>query len=269
MPTRLSLVDYKFTVSSEVPHHDRRALIAQARTADHAELAELLVDGAASGSFEKFDRRARESIAQVSARSASHPVISFDESLPINSRRVELAELIRAHQVSVICGETGSGKTTQLPKICLSIGRGTRGIIGHTQPRRIAARSVAQRIADELQVSIGDLVGSKVRFNDSTGDSTAIKLMTDGILLAETQHDPTLSEYDTIIIDEAHERSLNIDFLLGYLKTLLPRRPDLKVIVTSATIDPKRFSDFFGGPRIAPVVEVSGRMYPVEIRYRP
>ncbi|MFN9994174.1 MAG: ATP-dependent RNA helicase HrpA [Phycisphaerales bacterium] len=269
MPTRLSLVDYKFTVSSEVPHHDRRALIAQARTADHAELAELLVDGAASGSFEKFDRRARESIAQVSARSASHPVISFDESLPINSRRVELAELIRAHQVSVICGETGSGKTTQLPKICLSIGRGTRGIIGHTQPRRIAARSVAQRIADELQVSIGDLVGSKVRFNDSTGDSTAIKLMTDGILLAETQHDPTLSAYDTIIIDEAHERSLNIDFLLGYLKTLLPRRPDLKVIVTSATIDPKRFSDFFGGPRIAPVVEVSGRMYPVEIRYRP
>ncbi|MCX5690380.1 MAG: ATP-dependent RNA helicase HrpA, partial [Planctomycetota bacterium] len=197
------------------------------------------------------------------------PTPSFSQNLPILHRREEIAKAIREHQVCIICGETGSGKTTQLPQICLALGRGTRGLIGHTQPRRLAARSVAQRIADELNVPLGSAVGFKVRFGDQTSAQTSIKLMTDGILLAETQGDRDLSRYDTIIIDEAHERSLNIDFLLGYLKQLLPRRPDLKVIVTSATIDPQRLSDHFGGPSVAPVLEVSGRTYPVEVRYAP
>ena len=192
--------------------------------------------------------------------------IEFDPSLPINGRREEIRAAIERHPVVIVCGETGSGKTTQLPKIALEMGRAEHGRIGHTQPRRIAARSVAARIAQELGTQLGERVGFKVRFHDRVGEQSLIKLMTDGILLAETQGDPQLSQYGTLIIDEAHERSLNIDFLLGYLKRLLAKRPDLKVIVTSATIDAERFSRHFGG---APVIEVSGRLYPVEVRYRP
>jgi ATP-dependent helicase HrpA len=191
--------------------------------------------------------------------------INYPAELPVSERRADIAAAIRDHQVVIVAGETGSGKTTQLPKICLELGRGTKGIIGHTQPRRIAARSVAERIAEELGTELGDLVGYQVRFTDRTSRRSRLKLMTDGILLAELQRDRQLRRYDTIIIDEAHERSLNIDFLLGYLKRLLPRRPDLKVIITSATIDVDRFAAHFD----APVVEVSGRTYPVDIRYRP
>lgn len=196
--------------------------------------------------------------------------ISFDEELPVNARRAEISAAIARHPVVIVCGETGSGKTTQLPKICLALGRGQNGLIGHTQPRRIAASSVARRIAEELHSPPGQIVGYKVRFSDHTRPGARIKLMTDGILLAETHSDPELRAYDTIIIDEAHERSLNIDFLLGYLRQLLPRRPDLKLIVTSATIDADRFARHFGGDaQPAPVLRVSGRLYPVEIRYRP
>ncbi|MDO5356065.1 MAG: ATP-dependent RNA helicase HrpA [Conchiformibius sp.] len=194
------------------------------------------------------------------------PKPQFDDSLPVHEKRTEIREAIAAHQVTIICGETGSGKTTQLPKICLELGRGAAGLIGHTQPRRLAARSVAERIAEELGQSIGQAVGYKVRFTDHTARDASIKLMTDGILLAETQTDHFLTAYDTIIIDEAHERSLNIDFLLGYLKQILPQRPDLKLIITSATIDAERFSQHFNG---APVIEVSGRTYPVDVLYRP
>ncbi|MBU2478658.1 MAG: ATP-dependent RNA helicase HrpA, partial [Gammaproteobacteria bacterium] len=186
--------------------------------------------------------------------------------LPVVARREDIKAAIDKHQVIVLCGETGSGKTTQLPKICLELGRGVAGLIGHTQPRRIAARSLAARIAEELNSAIGQTVGFKVRFSDHVGPETYVKVMTDGILLAESQGDPDLLAYDTIIIDEAHERSLNVDFLLGYLARLLPRRPDLKVIITSATIDPERFSKHFNN---APIIEVSGRTYPVEVRYRP
>ncbi len=196
--------------------------------------------------------------------------MSFPDGLPISAWAEEIGELIRDHQVIVVAGETGSGKTTQLPKICLSIGRGVRGMIGHTQPRRIAARSVSERIAEELDVEHGREVGFQVRFTDASTPDTLVKVMTDGILLNELQHDRLLSAYDTLIIDEAHERSLNIDFILGYLKEVLPRRPDLKVVITSATIDVDRFAEHFAdaaGP--APVVEVSGRTYPVEVRYRP
>jgi ATP-dependent RNA helicase HrpA len=194
------------------------------------------------------------------------PVISYPAELPVSQVKDEIAAAIRDHQVVIVAGETGSGKTTQLPKICLELGRGVTGQIGHTQPRRIAARSVAERIATELGTELGAAVGYQVRFNDTSSDGTLIKVMTDGILLTEMQRDRQLRRYDTLIIDEAHERSLNIDFILGYLKRLLPRRPDLKVIITSATIDPQRFSDAFNG---APVLEVSGRTYPVEVRYRP
>jgi len=198
------------------------------------------------------------------------PPIVFPEELPVSSRREEIANALRAHQVVIVCGETGSGKTTQLPKICLELGRGQAGLIGHTQPRRIAASSTAKRIAQELGSPLGEHVGFKVRFTDTLTKGASVKLMTDGILLAETQTDPLLKQYDTIIIDEAHERSLNIDFLLGYLKQLLPRRPDLKLIITSATIDADRFARHFArGDKPAPVIEVSGRLYPVEIRYRP
>ncbi len=203
---------------------------------------------------------------RLQERRAALPVPTFDDSLPINAHRQAIATAIRDHQVVVICGETGSGKTTQLPKICLSLGLGAAGLIGHTQPRRIAARSVAARIATELNTNVGGQVGYKVRFSDRTGPNIAVKLMTDGILLAETQGDRLLEQYEVIILDEAHERSLNIDFLLGYLKRLLPRRPDLKLIITSATIDPARFSRHFND---APIIEVSGRSYPVEICYRP
>ncbi|MGA7984655.1 MAG: ATP-dependent RNA helicase HrpA [Burkholderiales bacterium] len=199
-------------------------------------------------------------------RNVKLPRLSFDPALPVSARREEIRAAIERNQVVIVCGETGSGKTTQLPKILLEMGRAAAGLIGHTQPRRIAARSVAARIAEELGSELGAVVGYKVRFQDRLGPDALVKLMTDGILLAETQGDPQLRQYGTIVIDEAHERSLNIDFLLGYLVRLLPRRPDLKLVVTSATIDAERFSRHFGG---APVIEVSGRLYPVEVRYRP
>jgi ATP-dependent helicase HrpA len=204
--------------------------------------------------------------ARVAARHAAVPRITYPEALPVSQKKDDIAAAIRDHQVVIVAGETGSGKTTQIPKICLELGRGVRGLIGHTQPRRIAARTVAERVAEELRTPLGEAVGWKVRFTDQVSDATLVKLMTDGIMLAEIQTDRELRAYDTIIIDEAHERSLNIDFILGYLAQLLPRRPDLKVVITSATIDPARFSRHFGD---APVVEVSGRTYPVEVRYRP
>ena len=208
---------------------------------------------------------------RVALTDAAVPAITYPDALPVTARKDDIAEAIRDNQVVIIAGETGSGKTTQIPKICLELGRGRRGFIGHTQPRRIAARTVAERIAAELDQKIGESVGYAIRFDDRVSETTAVKLMTDGILLAEMQRDRFLNKYDTIIIDEAHERSLNIDFLLGYLKRLLPKRPDLKVIITSATIDPESFAAHFadadGDP--APIIEVSGRTYPVEIRYRP
>ncbi|MFG1670907.1 ATP-dependent RNA helicase HrpA [Streptomyces sp. Y7] len=204
---------------------------------------------------------------RIAARRTRLPAVSYPEQLPVSQKKDEIAAAIRDHQVVIVAGETGSGKTTQIPKICLELGRGVRGMIGHTQPRRIAARTVAERVAEELDTPLGESVGWKVRFTDQVNpEGTFIKLMTDGILLAEIQTDRELRAYDTIIIDEAHERSLNIDFLLGYLAQLLPKRPDLKVVITSATIDPERFSRHFGD---APIVEVSGRTYPVEVRYRP
>ncbi|WP_166907237.1 ATP-dependent RNA helicase HrpA [Mycobacterium sp. DL440] len=217
------------------------------------------------GDTAKIAEQIASAEALVLTRQAAVPAITYPD-LPVSQHRDELAKAISENQVVVVAGATGSGKTTQLPKICLELGRGIRGTIGHTQPRRLAARTVAQRIADELGTPLGDAVGYTVRFTDQASDSTLIKLMTDGILLAEIQRDRRLLRYDTLILDEAHERSLNIDFLLGYLRELLPRRPDLKVIVTSATIEPERFAAHFSG---APIVEVSGRTYPVEIRYRP
>lgn len=214
----------------------------------------------------RLERELAKSRAIVEARRASVATPKYPAELPVTERREEIAELIANNQVVILCGETGSGKSTQLPKICLELGWGIFGRIGHTQPRRIAARSLAARIAEELETEFGKAVGYKVRFKDHVRPETRVKLMTDGILLAELQHDKFLNEYDTLIIDEAHERSLNIDFLLGYLKQLLPKRPDLKVIVTSATIDPDRFSKHFNN---APVIEVSGRTYPVELRYAP
>jgi ATP-dependent helicase HrpA len=208
--------------------------------------------------------------ARPAARRASVPPVHYPQDLPITARRDEIAAAITAHQVVIVAGETGSGKTTQIPKICLELGRGIRGQIGHTQPRRLAARTVADRVAEELGTELGDLVGYTVRFTDRAGDKTLLRLMTDGILLAQIQRDRLLLGYDTLIIDEAHERSLNIDFLLGYLHRLLPQRPDLKLIITSATIDPGRFARHFAtGGKPAPVIEVSGRTYPVEVRYRP
>ena len=219
----------------------------------HAIAAEI------AGEFDEAELR-------LALRREGVPAISYPEELPVSKHKDEILALIRDHQVVIVAGETGSGKTTQLPKICLELGRGVRGQIGHTQPRRLAARTVAERVAEEMKTPLGSAVGYKVRFSDQSGEDTLVKLMTDGILLAEIQTDRNLSRYDTLIIDEAHERSLNVDFLLGYLKQLLPRRPDLKVIITSATIDPQRFSRHFSD---APVIEVSGRTYPVEVRYRP
>jgi len=198
--------------------------------------------------------RIERSVAARNKRLASIPVLTFPD-LPVTGKKDDIAKLIQENQVVIVCGETGSGKTTQLPKICLSIGRGVAGFIGHTQPRRIAARTVADRIAEELGEPMGKSVGYKIRFNDKTHAESLVKLMTDGILLAESQNDPYLNQYDTIIIDEAHERSLNIDFLIGYMKWLLPKRPDLKLIITSATIDTQRFSTHFNN---APIIEVSG-----------
>ncbi|HMD25582.1 MAG TPA: ATP-dependent RNA helicase HrpA, partial [Streptosporangiaceae bacterium] len=215
-----------------------------------------------SGSARSEHRRAEAR----AARRAAMPPITYPPELPVSQRRDEIAQAIKENQVVIIAGETGSGKTTQIPKICLELGRGVTGQIGHTQPRRLAARTVAERIAEELGSPLGETVGYQVRFTDVSADDTLIKLMTDGILLNELARDRQLKRYDTLIIDEAHERSLNVDFILGYLRKLLPERPDLKLIITSATIDPERFAAAFGG---APVVEVSGRTYPVEVRYRP
>jgi ATP-dependent helicase HrpA len=246
----------------------RRDPYARALTRDRSRLARLRAawqkaptDRALRDAFETALTASR---AACEARAASAPTPTFDDSLPIAREAERIVELIRKHQVVVIAGETGSGKTTQLPKLCLAAGRGAAGMIGCTQPRRIAARSVARRVAQELKVPVGGAVGFQVRFNDQVGEATRIKFMTDGILLAEMQSDRWLSAYDTLIIDEAHERSLNIDFLLGYLKTLVGKRPDLKVIVTSATIDTSRFAQHFGD---APVLDVEGRSYPVEVRY--
>ncbi|PCK89417.1 ATP-dependent RNA helicase HrpA [Pseudomonas viridiflava] len=234
-------------------HRLRRQLHELRKKPDEAKLAQWVA-------------RVQASCAQVTSRRESVPTVRYDDNLPIAAKRDEIKDALLKHQVLIIAGETGSGKTTQLPKICLEIGRGQHGLIGHTQPRRIAARSVASRVAEELATPLGALVGYQVRFEDQSDSNTLIKLMTDGILLAETQHDRFLERYDTIIVDEAHERSLNIDFLLGYLKTLLPRRPDLKVIITSATIDLQRFSEHFND---APIIEVSGRTFPVDTWYRP
>ncbi|WP_184715698.1 ATP-dependent RNA helicase HrpA [Streptosporangium saharense] len=235
----------------------RRRLDGARRVRNRA--AQQKIAAEITSDIERAERR-------VADRRAAVPVITYPEALPVSQRRDDILEAIRDNQVVIVAGETGSGKTTQLPKICLELGRGVRGLIGHTQPRRIAARTVAERVAEELDTPLGEAVGYKVRFTDQVGDDTLVKVMTDGILLAELQSDRDLAQYDTLIIDEAHERSLNIDFILGYLKQLLPRRPDLKVVITSATIDPERFSKHFGG---APIIEVSGRTYPVEVRYRP
>ncbi|MFA0413793.1 ATP-dependent RNA helicase HrpA [Vibrio renipiscarius] len=216
--------------------------------------------------FDEIALDIAKSMMEVEQRHAQRITIEYPEILPVSQKKDDIAKAIAENQVVIVAGETGSGKTTQLPKICAELGRGKFGLIGHTQPRRLAARSVANRIAEEMQSQLGEFVGYKVRFNDQISDNTQIKLMTDGILLAEIQHDRFLNQYDTIIIDEAHERSLNIDFIMGYLKELLPRRPDLKIIITSATIDPERFSKHFNN---APIIEVSGRTYPVDTRYRP
>jgi len=213
----------------------------------------------------RWQARVDASQAKRAARAASVPTPDWPD-LPIVDHREAIKTALQANQVVIVCGETGSGKTTQLPKMCLELGRGQGGFIGHTQPRRIAARSVAARLAEELKTTVGDTVGFKIRFSDQVSEASLIKLMTDGILLAEIQKDPFLTQYDTLIIDEAHERSLNIDFLLGYLKQLLPKRRDLKVIITSATIDPERFAEHFDN---APIITAQGRTYPVEVRYAP
>jgi ATP-dependent helicase HrpA len=219
---------------------------------------------------QQLDRELQRTRGRVEKRRAAMPSIEWSQDLPVLNYREEIVTAVREHQVVVISGETGSGKSTQLPKICLEAGFGLRGLIGHTQPRRIAARSVAARVAEELHSPLGEHVGYKVRFTDKTNPQTFIKLMTDGILLAETQHDRFLDSYSLLIVDEAHERSLNIDFILGYLKRLLPKRPELRVIITSATIDADRFAEHFADRRgAAPILRVSGRSYPVEVRYRP
>jgi ATP-dependent helicase HrpA len=248
-------------LSQRDEHRLTRRLDTARRTRDHAARGRNLAGIAAA---------VDEGEQRIAVRRAAMPAISYPETLPVSARREDIAAAIRDNQVVIVAGETGSGKTTQIPKICLELGRGVRGLIGHTQPRRLAARTVAARIAEELHTDIGDAVGWKVRFTDQVGENTLVKLMTDGILLAELTGDRMLRQYDTLIIDEAHERSLNIDFILGYLAQLLPRRPDLKVIITSATIDPERFAKHFGTPeQPAPIIEVSGRSYPVEMRYRP
>ncbi|MCU0982452.1 MAG: ATP-dependent helicase, partial [Pirellulaceae bacterium] len=222
--------------------------------------------------LERWRQELEQSVQWRAERLAGLPSVALDPALPITAKCQEIQDAIREHAVTIVCGETGSGKSTQLPKICLQLGRGVDGLIGHTQPRRIAARAIAARLADELRVPLGSAVGFKVRFTDTTRPETYVKLMTDGILLAETQQDRFLNQYDTLIIDEAHERSLNIDFLLGYVQRLLSARRDLRLIITSATIDAQRFAAHFACPRTgrpAPIVEVSGRGYPIEIRYQP
>ncbi|MEV6334718.1 ATP-dependent RNA helicase HrpA [Nocardia vinacea] len=258
------------TRTADVNLRELRTRLAAVTLRDEHRLRRNL-DRARGGDLTGITAEIAAAEQRVEARRAAVPEIRYPEQLPVSARRDDIAKAILDNQVVIVAGETGSGKTTQIPKICLELGRGIRGTIGHTQPRRLAARTVAERIAEELGTELGDVVGYTVRFTDHASDRTLVKLMTDGILLAEIQRDRLLRRYDTIIIDEAHERSLNIDFLLGYLKQLLPRRPDLKVIITSATIDPelfaRHFADESGTP--APIVEVSGRSYPVEIRYRP
>ncbi|MEU4838230.1 ATP-dependent RNA helicase HrpA [Nocardia testacea] len=253
-----------------VTRRELRTRLASLTLRDEHRLHRQL-DRLRGGDLSRIESEITAAEERIAARRAAVPAITYPEQLPVTGRRDDIAAAIAAHQVVVVAGETGSGKTTQIPKICLELGRGIRGAIGHTQPRRLAARTVAERIATELGTELGDAVGYTVRFTDHAAEHTLVKLMTDGILLAEIQRDRLLRAYDTIIIDEAHERSLNIDFLLGYLKQLLPRRPDLKIVITSATIDPelfaRHFADAAGNP--APIVEVSGRSYPVEIRYRP
>ncbi|MFC9440512.1 ATP-dependent RNA helicase HrpA [Nocardia sp. NPDC057030] len=258
------------TRTADTGPRELRTRLANLSLRDEYRLRRRL-DRARGGDLGEVEAEIAAAELRIDARRAAVPEIRYPEQLPVTQRREDIAAAIAEHQVVIVAGETGSGKTTQIPKICLELGRGIRGTIGHTQPRRLAARTVAERIAEELGTELGDIVGYTVRFTDHASDRTLIKLMTDGILLAEIQRDRLLRRYDTIIIDEAHERSLNIDFLLGYLKQLLPRRPDLKVIITSATIDPELFARHFadenGTP--APIVEVSGRSYPVELRYRP
>src|SRR4051794_25708560 len=263
-PTSPDLAELRRRLSELLPRDERRLqrrIEGTRKIRDEVARAAVLTEIAAEVS-QAEQRRA--------ARLAAVPPLTYPPELPVSQRRDDILAAIRDHQVVVVAGETGSGKTTQLPKICMELGRGVRGQIGHTQPRRIAARTVAERIAEELGTPLGSTVGYKVRFTDQVTDQTMLKVMTDGILLAEIQNDRMLRRYDTLIIDEAHERSLNIDFILGYLKELLPRRPDLKVIITSATIETRRFAEHFAGPSgPAPVIEVSGRTYPVEVRYRP
>lgn len=255
------------------PLSELRERVSELMTYDQDRLRRRL-DGARKIRDQRKLRAVAEEIAsdvasaeeRLRRRYERAPEVTYPDELPVSQRRDDLLTAIRDNQVVIVAGETGSGKTTQLPKMCLELGRGVKGTIGHTQPRRLAARTVAQRVADEVGTELGETVGYQIRFTERAGEDTLVKEMTDGILLAEIQHDRLLRRYDTIIIDEAHERGLNIDFLLGYLKRLLPRRPDLKVIITSATIDPERFSRHFEN---APVVEVSGRTYPVEVRYRP
>ena len=216
--------------------------------------------------LQKFECDLAEAEQRLQARLDISPKISYPESLPVAQKVEDIKAALENHQIVIVAGETGSGKTTQLPKICLECGLGRRGLIGHTQPRRLAARTVSARIAEELDTRVGELVGYQVRFTDQVSENSFIKVMTDGILLSEIKHDRDLLRYDTIIVDEAHERSLNIDFLLGYLKQLLPRRPELKIVITSATIDVERFSKHFND---APVISVSGRTFPVDVFYRP
>ncbi|GAC1530744.1 MAG: ATP-dependent RNA helicase HrpA [Acidimicrobiales bacterium] len=256
-PSLAELADRLPALAPSDERRIRRGLTAARKLRDY---------GARHQAITRLATQVERAEARLEARRAAVPLISYPPELPISERREEISEAIRDHQVVIVAGETGSGKTTQIPKICLELGRGVRGVIGHTQPRRIAARSVAERIAEETATDLGAAVGYTVRFTDRSRDTTLVKVMTDGILLAELRRDRDLLRYDTLIIDEAHERSLNIDFLLGYLHQLLPRRPDLKVVITSATIDTERFAAHFGG---APIVEVSGRTYPVEIRYEP
>ena len=260
-PLKLPSKELRETIDQCMQMH-RHGLLRKLRELEASYAKESLSDSDLLAFIERIER----SVKQVVARRQNTPKVTYSDQLPISERREEIAKTIEQNQVVVLAGETGSGKTTQIPKICLELGRGVYGQIGHTQPRRIAARTVASRIAEELNVPLGDAVGYQVRFNDQVNDNTQIKLMTDGILLADIQSDPYLNKYDTIIIDEAHERSLNIDFLLGYLKQLLSKRPDLKLIVTSATIDLEKFSKFFNN---APIIEVSGRTYPVDVHYRP
>ncbi|GAA4586795.1 ATP-dependent helicase HrpA [Actinoplanes octamycinicus] len=261
----MSVSELRSRISELLPrdeHRLRRRLDGTRRIRD---------DAARSTALDEIAEEVDRARLRLETRLAAVPPITYPEALPVSARKDDIAAAIRDHQVVVVAGETGSGKTTQIPKICLELGRGVRGQIGHTQPRRIAARTVAERIAEELDRPLGSTVGYKVRFTDHVGEDTLVKVMTDGILLAEIQTDRMLRRYDTLIIDEAHERSLNIDFILGYLRDLLPKRPDLKLVITSATIETQRFAEHFADAagKPAPVIEVSGRTYPVEVRYRP